>query len=43
MEGVSDPDQQGEVGLLLHNGDEKNKCGTELIHLGSTWYSFVLL
>lgn len=39
LEGVGDPDQQGEVGLF-HTWQWEGTC--ELIHLGSTWHTLVL-
>lgn len=35
LAGTIDPDQQEEIGLLLHFGAEKNICETQVLYLVS--------
>lgn len=40
---VSDSEWQEKVGLLLHSGEEKNTCETQVFQLGTSWYSLTPL
>lgn len=41
--GLINPDQQEEVGMLLHNGDRVEDVWNLMIHLDTSWYSLVQL